>query len=348
MAPLFQQPFLTGGFPSMNRVVGPPPHWQELGRTTLTSTGDNIDVSFTAKPYIMILGHGIPSGVLQWELGFGTSGSFDSGNNCATRISRNGTELTRTSQDTVESEHDLNADQFSVCNIINNSDNEKICIGHEVTNNGNGVTNVPTRIEIAGKYTVTTAQINFLRLGNAGSGDYASDSQLVVLGYDPADTTGTNSWEELASVELSSAGDAIDSGTFTAKKYLMVQTHCIASGTISTNIRFNGDTGVKYAWRSQREGGTDDTQASDTSIQTGDDPVDSFHTYFIVNKSNKEKLMQGDKIDLSAAGEGTAPNRREQVGKWINSTDQINEIKFINAGTGDFASGSQIKVWGFD
>ena len=53
---------------------------------------------------------------------------------------------------------------------------------------------------------------------------------MVVLGYDPDDTEGTSFWEELASVELGAAADSMDSGSFTAKKYLWVQIKYTATG----------------------------------------------------------------------------------------------------------------------
>jgi hypothetical protein len=64
--------------------------------------------------------------------------------------------------------------------------------------------------------------------GEASTGSQSSidinsvtNSEAVVLGWDPADTHTSNFWEELASVDLSGgAADILDSGTFTAKKYL--------------------------------------------------------------------------------------------------------------------------------
>jgi hypothetical protein len=53
---------------------------------------------------------------------------------------------------------------------------------------------------------------------------FNTGSEVVVLGWDPADTHTTNFWEELASVDLSGgAAVTYQSGTFTAKKYLWVQ-----------------------------------------------------------------------------------------------------------------------------
>jgi len=45
------------------------------------------------------------------------------------------------------------------------------------------------------------------------------------------------------------------------------------------------------------------------------------------------------------AGASTAPNRMEIVGKWANTSEQIDEIN-IKSGTGNLASNSFLKVWG--
>ena len=97
---------------------------------------------------------------------------------------------------------------------------------------------------------------------------------------------------ELASVELSSAGDLLDTGTITAKKYLWVQVYTKNVGTNNHAIRYNGDTGNNYAFRRNLDGtseGTDTSTSSDPTISMsslGGFPL--FANIFIVNNASNE------------------------------------------------------------
>ena len=47
-------------------------------------------------------------------------------------------------------------------------------------------------------------------------------------------------------------------------------------------------------------------------------------------------------------GAGNAPSRRELSGKWANTSNQITSIKVKENGSGGWASGTILKVWGAD
>ena len=185
---------------------------------------------------------------------------------------------------------------------------------------------------------------------NLEAGSYEAGSEVVVLGYDPANP-GTGIWEELASVELGSAGDSIDTSTFTAKKYLMVQTNGIASGAINFNFTFNSDTGSNYAERYSENGGSDGTATSQSEIRPriGGESTGHYGVYYISNITDKEKLLVGHTMTGgSSTGAGNAPTRSEEIAKWVNTSSQINRIEVENTAGGSFNTGSTIKVWGFD
>ena len=75
-------------------------------------------------------------------------------------------------------------------------------------------------------------------------------------------------WERLAHVELSSDGDTLDSGTFTAKKNMKVIVYLKGTADVTRGqYRFNADTGSNYASRRSSSGGSDGTDTSDTSFQ---------------------------------------------------------------------------------
>ena len=155
-------------------------------------------------------------------------------------------------------------------------------------------------------------------------------------------------WERLAHVALSGAGDTIDSGTFTAKKNMKVIIHTIASGTILPTLTFNNDSGSNYANRYNSDESSETTQTSQTSIQIDaiSGSFNQFHTMYITNVETKEKLLINEMIGANTAGAGNAPRRSENVAKWANTSSQITSIQVVNAGSGDFDTGSYITVLG--
>ena len=156
------------------------------------------------------------------------------------------------------------------------------------------------------------------------------------------------SWTKLGHTTLTTAGDTITVSGMTAKKFLMVQVFTIASGNTYHNVRFNNDSDNNYSNRYNDNGGSEATQSNASSILLGGDNNNDYMTSYIINKSDKEKLAITHSINSNTAGAGTAPTRREIVGKWTNTTDQITRIDVINGNTGDFASGSELIVWGTD
>ena len=335
-------------------AAGGAPHWQELGRTTLGSNGSTISVTSLAdKPYIMFLSHQITSGSGQID-GHGQLNG-DTGANYAKRESDDGASDGAAGSQTAFSTGKGNgaaADNFVVGNILNIAAQEKLIMSHAAGGSAAGSGNVPSRREAANKWSNTSNAVSSIQLisGYAGANDFATGSECVVLGYDPADTSGTNAWEELASVTLGSASDTLIDATITAKKYLMIQEHKIPTGNCRSKYQFNGDTGTNYAIRASDDGGSDATSPSIPEIYayiTGG-TAEAFINTYIVNTAAQEKLTMTEIVEQNIAGAGTAPQRRELVGKWANTSNQITSIKVFNDGTGDFDTGSSIKVWGFD
>ena len=330
--------------------------WVELGRTTLGSSGDNITVSsLDDKRYYMILHNSTTTG------GNSTPAirlNSDTGSNYSTRASSNGgSDTTATSQShagtAVTSTGSNNL--FALSYISNLSSKEKLIQTWGTNFNSSGASNAPSRRERVSKWTNTSDVINTITHHNPDTGDFASGSEVVVLGWDPSDTHTTNFWEELASVDLSGgASDTIDTSTFTAKKYLWVQIWTEATGgTANGLLRFNSDSGSNYSYRENVNGGTDGTSTSDSfagapAIGTGTSSTPKFGNVFIINNSANEKLCIEHGIDQETAGAGTAPSRRETVAKWANTSAQITSIQLVNTGTGDFGTGSIMKVWGSD
>ena len=328
--------------------------WVELGRTTLGSSQDEIDVtSLPDKRYYMVLMdlHGA-SGSPEVRMDFNN----DTGTNYATRGAIDGgadfTDVSKTSMELNGANN--NDDRFTFSYIANLASKEKLMISQHMANNGAGAANAPDlRTETVNKWVNTSNSISSIRPFFLSGRTYGSGSECVVLGWSPDDTHTSNFWEELASVDLSGgAADSIGSGTFTSKKYLWVQ--CFTNATGGNNdhkFTVNSDTGSNYSKRTSTSGVADGTNASQANLDlTGTHNVSNFTNMFIINNASNEKLFIIHDITVNTAGAGTAPERTETVGKWANTSNQINEVTFTNAvaRTGQYGTNSILKVWGSD
>jgi len=341
----------TTGFNNTPAISG---GWKEVARTTLGSNNANINVSsIPDKRYYMILsditltGAGTGGGA---RLG---SGSVDSTANYAQRWSANG--AADGASGGYSNYHSVggysNSDEFYVTYIANKSDKEKLIQTHRVYGLGGGAGNDPKRAEYVSKWVNTSNPLDYINYYQGGSDQYANGSEIVVLGWDDTDTHTTNFWEELAT-NTASGGGSTQEVTFTAKKYLWFQCYFELSG--STDIpRFqvgNGsfDTGNNYAERFSGNGGADETQTSRSDIHI--DKASSkpfFVNGFIINNASQEKLFIIHSTEQNTAGAGNAPTRIENVGKWTNTSNQIDRLR-ITFGTDTINAGAIMKVWGHD
>ena len=342
----------TGAGNTNTNFVGTIQSVKFWNNTTSTSGTPTLSESFsglTAKPYMMVLHHGIASGNIASRLRFNS----DTGSNYAQRGSRNGaSDSTGTSRDNVS--FSLNpgnaSDEFLTAMVNNTADQEKTWVSHGIDGT-TGAGNDPNHSEIVGKWTNTSDSITSVNVYHTESGDYASGSECVVLGCDPDDTEGTSVWEELKSVSLSSGADTLDTGSFTSKKYLWIQAFIPEGAAHQGYIYFNNDTGANYARRGSINGGSDITGAPDDEINWSHDTNSAkYLNMFVINKSDKEKLCIAEYMDYNSAGAGNAPNRIEWVYKWANTSAQISSVKLYNQenSSTDFPSGTLLKVWGFD
>ena len=315
--------------------------WVELGRS---SGAQRLDVSSLAnKRYYMILTHK-PSG----SAGLGNYLNGDTGSNYASRYSSGGgADTTGTGQTALFGAGIYFGDynEFMVSYIANYSSKEKLAMMHLVGGNTTGAGNAPQRFEDVSKWANTSNAIN--RIQTQGIMTDAN-SEMVVLGYDPADTHSTNFWEELADVSGTNA-TTLSSGTITAKKYLWIQLYCDGNTSGAPILRFNSDSGSNYARRYSNNGGADSTSTSEDAIypyyQSNANP--KFINMFVINNQSNEKLVISHTIEQNTAGAGNAPFRNELVGKWANTSNQITNITFTDISAGSyFGTSSFIKVWG--
>ena len=324
--------------------------WVELGRTTLGSVGGTVNVaSLPDKRYYMVLGNMQKNGSI--DLSSDLRINNDTGSNYSRRSSTNGgAESSQTNVGNITltgGTGGIDEPNLGVHYVANLSDEEKLIQGNIVFSDTTGATTPPYRGENTAKWANTSTSVTDISY-TTGDAGFGTGSEVVVLGWDPADTHTTNFWEELASVELGGTASEISSGTITAKKYLWLQVYIIASGSVNDKIRFNNDTGSNYAFRYSANGGGDATGAAQDNINPSfnTSATNKFMNFFIINNSANEKLLTGNVLNDGGAGAGADPDRVEAVGKWANTSAQITEIDVYEDGGGSFDTGTIMKVWG--
>lgn len=156
-------------------------------------------------------------------------------------------------------------------------------------------------------------------------------------------------WSKLESTTLTTSGSNVTSGTITASNFLQVMSLNERTGANDMRFTFNNDTGNNYANRKSSDGGADGTLTSqpNNAYLTLSGARPSFLNMFIVNISSEEKLCIYNVIHNGTAGAGTAPQRQEWVGKWVNTSSQITEID-ISPDGGNLNTNSNITVLGTD
>jgi hypothetical protein len=339
--------------PALGLPSGSVGGWKELGRTTAGSAVATLGVaSLTDKRYYMVLCSAICSGTVFHNIQYNS----DTGTNYAYRYSDNGggDGTTGSSASTLHGAPGSTTQSFSVGYTANLATKEKLVSAHGVSQSTAGAATAPTRRETVGKWANTSVAVNEIDFSNGGGGNFNTNSEVVVLGWDPDDTHTTNFWEELASVNADGTGTGLDSGVFTAKKYLWIQSYtAYGSGShISPQLQVgNGtiDTGANYAVRYSDNGTADNAWTGTSNMNYGyagsADNKPIFTNTFIINNAGQEKLSINHAIE--AEGSGTAPTRIEDVGKWANTSAQINRVQW-GVNTGNISNKSTIKVWGSD
>lgn len=234
-------------------------------------------------------------------------------------------------------------------------DSLKIKDGGVADTNGNEVIKIGTTASAVNEVTVTNAATTGAPQISASGDDSNIDLRLVPKGNGNVKRGATGGsidwWEEIGRTTLSGAGDTITVSSLPARKYLRVLVFAIATGgTISSSVTFNGDSGSNYARRVSDNGGADAATTSQGGLFgfTGTAAANQYAVLDIINVSNQEKLVIGHAVGANTAGAGNAPVRNETIGKWANTSAQINSITFTNGGSGDYAAGSEIIVLGHD
>jgi len=166
-------------------------------------------------------------------------------------------------------------------------------------------------------------------------------------------------WERLAHVKLDSASATIDTASdtsfsgnnFAGKRFLHIVVHADSSSQINCRFEFNEDDSTSesnYCIRESVNGGTDfpNVDQSNTDNLTGTVTGSVYAVMDITNHASEEKMWVCQGME-SVSGVGTAPERKESIGKWDVKTEQITRIE-AKTSSNTFNAGSHITVWGSD
>lgn len=157
--------------------------WEELGRTTLGSAGDAISVaSLPARKYLMVIASCLATGGTIRPL---VRFNNDTASNYANRHSVSGAaDSTNVSQSAANTTLTATAQLHNVVlNVVNIAAQEKTVTETIVSQGTSGAGNAPIRIEGTFKWANTADQITRVDLVNDGTGDFATGSEVLVLGH---------------------------------------------------------------------------------------------------------------------------------------------------------------------
>ena len=329
--------------------------WTKLGSTTRASAGAMSLTDLTSKTFNQTMIHQIHnSQVLNYRIDNISTTTY------AERLSDNGqTDTTNTSQTELDTATSATNDEFCVMYGFNEATEEKLFISFIGGANTAGATNAPRRREFVGKQTGTTNA--YTRVDTVNSAN--TDSNMSIIGTEGTEQTldkellytvrqdGVGGWVELGRTTLGGTSDTISVTSLSDKRYYMYLMSLPLSGRVDHYHRLNGDTGTNYAYRRSIDGASDVTGTSVTGLLYGSQTVGdmAFNMGYISNLSANEKLVIHQHVDNQAGtGAVNAPRRIEGVGKHDQTSNPVTGLLTYNGDTGDYSSGAEVVVLGWD
>lgn len=157
--------------------------WEELGRTTLSSSGDTIAVSgLPARKYLCVIVTAIATGgVITGNMTFNS----DTAANYAIRVVADGVAATATAQSFIAvlggSTTQFGSGEFYITNI---AAQEKTLRGLSTRYTAGAATAPDAQRVTSAKWANTAAQISAITVSNTGAGSFDTGSEVIVLGHD--------------------------------------------------------------------------------------------------------------------------------------------------------------------
>lgn len=153
----------------------------------------------------------------------------------------------------------------------------------------------------------------------------------------------------LSHKRLALSGNSIVVKGIPQRDRLLIVMDLIALGSINVNgLTFNDDDAAHYARQTQNNAfsAADTTAVALLRLDGGDASENRHVEVEISNLKDQEKLGFAVTIESGGAGAANAPDFVNNWVKWANTTDFIKQLRVTNTGSGVYAAGSQILVYG--
>ena len=158
-------------------------------------------------------------------------------------------------------------------------------------------------------------------------------------------------WAKLETTTLTSEGTSLGVTSLTDTKFIQVISHIFSgtSGVATTNMHLNNiTTGSAYSERFH-DYTTEYTEINQNKLVYGSNTGNSDNVLlvgYLSNISTEAKLFMCWTCEVTTAGAGQAPFRMEQVAKWTDTTNPVDEID--EDSTGDMGTSSNLSALGSD
>jgi len=332
--------------------------WASGQATTTTAAVGSITLpSIPASRQHMILSH-----LLE---GTGTAGARmtvngESGAMYAYRasaFSRPDTEYTMQNfMTTAESTNEFDlptGDMFQIGFLGDDVANQKLIYTIAVNRQGLGANIATRRIETVGKANLLNQNLTRIDVNNVNTTTQTYDANSNVSTCSIRQKPGNQPpfWEHLRTRVLESEASGFSLDNLPNRRYYWVQGRftVTAGNTHWPFLRFNSSTAniIADTYRNNfgSEFGRGPRSFLRMSAVSQSDPV--YFNMWIVNVTDRVKLFIGFGNSIKGGPSSTTvPDTYEVAGKWVNTTESIEEINFTEGDIGDFAIGTTATVWG--
>lgn len=163
--------------------------FREIARTTLTGAGDTITVSsIPARRYLRVIIHVIPSGNVNTNIKYNNDSGANYAENFYDIVPSSATPTMTTGRNVSNTLANLEVgngtwQEFIQIDIINYATLEKLAKVQNIVGNTAGAATAPIINTFYHKWVNTTDQISRIDITNAGTGDFAADSEAIVYGH---------------------------------------------------------------------------------------------------------------------------------------------------------------------